>query len=39
MDWLAIPVRDVGIGHKHSVMAEGGMKHSVMLSIFLIQIQ
>lgn len=24
MDWLAIPVRDVGIGHKHSVMAEGG---------------
>jgi hypothetical protein len=24
VDWLAIPVRDVGIGHKHSVMAEGG---------------
>ena len=24
VDWLAIPVRDLGIGHKHSVVAEGG---------------
>lgn len=24
IDWLSIPVRDVGIGQKHSVMAEGG---------------
>ena len=24
VDWLSIPVRELGIGHKHSVMAEGG---------------
>lgn len=24
VDWLAIPVRDMGVGHKHSIIAEGG---------------
>ncbi|NJC17861.1 MULTISPECIES: SusC/RagA family TonB-linked outer membrane protein [Butyricimonas] len=24
VDWLAIPVRELGVGHKHSIIAEGG---------------
>ena len=24
VDWLSIPVRELGVGHKHTVMAEGG---------------
>lgn len=24
VDWLAIPVRKLGVGHKHSIIAEGG---------------
>lgn len=23
-DWIAIPIREMGVGHKHAVMAEGG---------------